>query len=197
MILRLYAGQLQTSRGCGILNCKYIVKQRIGKTERTGKMKILDVMRSRRSVRTFDGNALRPEDTQKIVDYAEKMETPYGIPIIWKLLDAKRDGLSTPVISGTDAFIAGKMQKVPHAEEAFGYAFEKMVLFAQSLGVGTTWIAGTMDRAAFEKAMELADGEDGIMQKCELCLKNASGEPACVKGCPNRAIVYEERGEAI
>ena len=39
----------------------------------------------------------------------------------------------------------------------------------------------------------LAPSEDGVMQKCELCLKNACGEPACVKGCPNRAIVYEER----
>ena len=39
----------------------------------------------------------------------------------------------------------------------------------------------------------LAPGEDGVMQKCELCLKNTCGEPACVKGCPNRAIVYEER----
>lgn len=29
--------------------------------------------------------------------------------------------------------------------------------------------------------------------KCELCLTNACGAPACVKGCPNKAIVYEER----
>ena len=36
-------------------------------------------------------------------------------------------------------------------------------------------------------------GEDGPVQKCELCVKNAGGEPACVKGCPNRAIVFEER----
>lgn len=37
-------------------------------------------------------------------------------------------------------------------------------------------------------------GEDGkAMQKCELCTKNANGEPACVKGCPNQAIVFEER----
>ena len=41
----------------------------------------------------------------------------------------------------------------------------------------------------------LAAGPDGIMQKCELCLENSCGEPACVNGCPNRAIVYEERGE--
>lgn len=31
------------------------------------------------------------------------------------------------------------------------------------------------------------------VRKCELCTDNASGEPACVKGCPNGAIVFEER----
>ena len=42
----------------------------------------------------------------------------------------------------------------------------------------------------------LAPGETGGMLKCELCLQNAGGAPACVKGCPNRAIVFEDRGEA-
>ncbi len=37
---------------------------------------------------------------------------------------------------------------------------------------------------------------EGVVQKCELCLQNACGEPACVAGCPNRAIVYEEREDA-
>ena len=32
------------------------------------------------------------------------------------------------------------------------------------------------------------------IQKCELCIKNSCGEPACVKGCPNQAIIFEERG---
>lgn len=36
-------------------------------------------------------------------------------------------------------------------------------------------------------------GEDGVMQKCELCLNNSFGAPRCVEGCPNRAIVFEER----
>lgn len=35
--------------------------------------------------------------------------------------------------------------------------------------------------------------ESGAIQKCELCMKNAGGQPACVTGCPNKAIVYEER----
>ena len=43
----------------------------------------------------------------------------------------------------------------------------------------------------------LAPNDQGVMQKCELCLQNACGEPACVKGCPNRAIVYEEREDAV
>ena len=39
----------------------------------------------------------------------------------------------------------------------------------------------------------IAAGDDGAATKCELCLKNSCGSPACVTGCPNRAIVYEER----
>lgn len=35
--------------------------------------------------------------------------------------------------------------------------------------------------------------DEGVIQKCELCTKNACGEPACVMGCPNNAIVFEER----
>ena len=39
----------------------------------------------------------------------------------------------------------------------------------------------------------VAAGPDGAAQKCELCRENSCGAPACVKGCPNNAIVYEER----
>lgn len=38
----------------------------------------------------------------------------------------------------------------------------------------------------------LSPAEGGkVMQKCQLCTQNG-GTPACVKGCPNRAIVFEE-----
>ena len=39
----------------------------------------------------------------------------------------------------------------------------------------------------------VSPGEEHAATKCELCLENACGSPACVKGCPNKAIVYEER----
>ena len=122
-------------------------------------MDILASIHSRRSVRTFDGAPLRADDADKILAFAQKVENPYDLPITWKLLDAEKDGLSSPVIVGTNAYIAGKMRRAPHAEEAFGYAFEKVVLFAESIGVGTTWIAGTMDRPAFERAVRLEPDE--------------------------------------
>lgn len=38
----------------------------------------------------------------------------------------------------------------------------------------------------------VAPSADGPMQKCQLCTNNLGGEPVCVKGCPNKAIVFEE-----
>ncbi len=35
------------------------------------------------------------------------------------------------------------------------------------------------------------DGEGAVI-KCELCLSNQAGSPACVAGCPNRALTLEE-----
>lgn len=39
----------------------------------------------------------------------------------------------------------------------------------------------------------ISHSEKGAIQKCELCTKTAEGVPQCVKGCPNGAIVFEER----
>ncbi|MBP3871607.1 MAG: nitroreductase family protein [Faecalicoccus sp.] len=122
-------------------------------------MSLMDLVKQRRSVRTFDGNDLTKEDADKIMEYAGNVSNPYNIPVTFKLVSAKRDHLSTPVIVGTDTFIVGKIQMGEYVAEAFGYSFEKVVLYAQSLNIGTTWIAGTMDRPAFEAAAELAEGE--------------------------------------
>jgi len=120
---------------------------------------VAELIRSRRSVRTYSGSALSPEDLEKLRLYMETIENPYGIPVEFKLLDAKQSGLTCPVVTGTDLFVGGRIKCVPHMEEAFGYSFELLVLYAQSLGIGTVWLGGTMDRAAFERAMELGEDE--------------------------------------
>lgn len=40
----------------------------------------------------------------------------------------------------------------------------------------------------------ISPSDEGAIQKCELCIKTKGGIPQCVKGCPNGAIVFEERG---
>lgn len=118
-------------------------------------MTFTEAIYRRRSVRTFDGTPVGEEEIKKITEYADAVKNPFDIPVTWCVLH----NMSSPVITGTDTFIAGKVPRVPHAEEAFGYAFEKTVLYAETLGIGTTWIAGTMDRPAFERACGLRDGE--------------------------------------
>lgn len=153
-------------------------------------MDILETISKRRSVRTFDGLGLTAEDTQKIIDCAAKADNPYGLPITWKLLDAKESGLTSPVIVGTDTYIAGKMQRASHAEEAFGYSFERIVLFAESIGVGTTWIAGTMNRAAFEQAMEVGEGE---VMPCVSPLGYPAKKPSLREAMMRRGIKADSR----
>lgn len=113
----------------------------------------------RRSVRTYDGKALTENDKEKLCSFMEKIENPFDIPVEFKMMNAKEYGLNCPVVTGTELFVAGKVKCVPDANVAFGYSFEKFVLFAQSLGIGTVWLGGTMNRSAFEAAMELEDDE--------------------------------------
>ena len=120
---------------------------------------IAELIRARKSVRTFDGTPLREEHRTKLAQYLSHIDTPFDIPMEFRMLDAKAHGLSSPVVTGTELYAAGKVKRGPLAEAAFGFAFEKFVLYALSLGVGTVWIAGTMDRPAFERAMELGGDE--------------------------------------
>ena len=89
----------------------------------------------------------------------DEISNPYDIPVTFKFLDAKENGLACPVVTGTDLFVGGKVKNVQNASVAFGYSFEVFVLLAQSLGLGTVWLGGTMNRAAFEAAMELSENE--------------------------------------
>ena len=53
----------------------------------------MDLVRRRRSVRTFDGSALGAYEAEQLMSFARAADNPYGIPIEWKLLSAERYGL--------------------------------------------------------------------------------------------------------
>ncbi len=117
------------------------------------------LVRTRRSVRTFEEKPVSQQDLEKLQAFMAQISNPYGLPLKFKLLDGKQQKLSCPVVVGTELYVGAKMKKAPHLNEAFGYSFELLVLYAQSLGIGTVWVGGTMDRAAFENAMELTADE--------------------------------------
>lgn len=120
---------------------------------------IKDLIHARKSVRTFDGSPLSDGDRKKLTEYVKELNNPFGVPVEFRFLDAKEHKLSSPVIVGTDCYVAAKVNTYPQFEVAYGYSFEKFCLYAESLGVGTVMLGGTLSRKTFEKAMELADSE--------------------------------------
>ena len=120
---------------------------------------LMEIIKGRKSVRSFDGRPLSAEDKEELTQYAAGITNPFDIPVEFVFLDAKKYGLSSPVLTGDTFYVAGKVQKRPYADVAFGFSFEKLVLYAWSLGIGTTWIGGTMKRALFESAAGLKEGE--------------------------------------
>jgi nitroreductase len=122
-------------------------------------MELMELIKTRKSVRTFDGSGVKDNDLLKLKEYAKSIENPYGIPVEFMFFKAEENGLSSPVITGEHIYVTAKVHKTEHCDEAFGYSFEKMVLYAWSLGIGTTWIGGTMNRSVFESVSKVTDDE--------------------------------------
>lgn len=120
---------------------------------------IIDLIRARRSVRTFSGTPLSDDDRQKLEQCANDSCNPFGVPVEFRFLGANENNLSSPVIVGCDFYAAAKVSRAPQFEIAYGYSFEKFCLGALSLGLGTVILAGTLSRKTFEKAMELKENE--------------------------------------
>ena len=148
------------------------------------------LIRSRKSVRSYDEQPLREGDLKKLSAFIKKIDNPYGIPVEFRLLDAREHGLSSPVITGERLYVGAKLRRVPHMEESFGYDFEQLVLYAQSLGVGTVWIGGTMNRSVFEKAMELRDGE---VMPCVSPLGHPAKKPSFRDAMMRRGVRADSR----
>ena len=52
-----------------------------------------DVVKGRRSVRTFDGNEIRPEDREKLTEYINAgISNPFDIPVEFVLLGTEEYG---------------------------------------------------------------------------------------------------------
>lgn len=121
-------------------------------------------VKSRQSVRTYEKRKLSENELDKINAYIVSMSNPFSVDVSFRLLEKETssDGekLGTyGVIKGAENFIGASVMDDELALEALGYSFEKLILYATSLGLGTCWLGGTFNRSGFAAAMNLKEGE--------------------------------------
>ena len=119
----------------------------------------LELVRTRRSVRTFNGAMPDAKVLDELKAFAKELDNPYGIKVRFEFLDRDEHDLSSPVLTGEKLYVSAVVEKGDHADEAYGYAFEALLMKAHELGLGTVWIGGTMPRDKFEKASNLKENE--------------------------------------
>lgn len=123
-------------------------------------------IKARKSVRTFTDQPIAPETIAELERFIADDANPFGVHVTFRILDREKYGLSSPVILGAETYIGAKCKRQEHAELAFGYSFEKLVLFATTLGLGTVWLAGAL--AAPLQMATLRDSVVTVTGKSEL-----------------------------
>lgn len=126
-----------------------------------------EAVEKRKSVRTYIEKPLEAADREKIlafIDFLAREPHPFTAKVRIRLFDVDKDisakDLGTyGVIKGARSYLGVAVNETDDAMEAVGYVFEKLVLYAQSIGLGTCWLGGTFNRSEFAKAMELTGDE--------------------------------------
>lgn len=110
-------------------------------------------MKERKSVRTYKKQPLTHEHRSKIETYLQSMQNfkaPFDSTIESEIIYTNGSGSGKigtyGTIKNSQAFIVMKSPNNFKAILDCGYVFEKLVLYLQSLGIGTCWVAGTFNR---------------------------------------------------
>lgn len=122
-------------------------------------MPTIATIEKRVSVRTYRPEAPSKDVLNELMSRLSAINNPFDVPVTFHLLDAEGSHVSSPVIVGATTYLAAKAPRRPGMEEAFGYAFERAVLEATDMGLSTVWLAATIDRPAFEHAIDLGPNE--------------------------------------
>jgi nitroreductase len=127
---------------------------------------IIDIIKSRYSVRTYCGENLPEEIKNKLRHYISSIKGPFDSKVRLELIDSfeiseKADGKigTYGVIKGAKDYIAAISESGEKDLEQLGYMLEKLVLYAASLNLGTCWLGGTFKRSEFAKLTALKQSE--------------------------------------
>lgn len=121
---------------------------------------VIKLIEQRSSVRSYDSRPIEPDKLSAFEAFlTQAVNNPFDAKVRFSMLgmqDEKIPG-TYGFIKGAKAFFGGCVQKGGHDLEGFGYAFEKAVLFATSLKLGTCWLGGTFKRTAANAILKPKD----------------------------------------
>lgn len=127
-------------------------------------MNIIDAIRQRRSVRSYNGEGLTPQQKSELMAAVDSAVSPFGgnVTIRLQSFDIK-DGFKPStygmIRGAVDFFLLGIKEDKQSALTA-GFKFEQVVLKAWQMGLGTCWIAATFKGTDFDRGEAWPDGEE-------------------------------------
>ncbi|MBN2544096.1 nitroreductase family protein [bacterium] len=131
---------------------------------------IFQIIRERYSCRTYSDIPIEEDKRKKLRDFfKENDEGPFKSRMRFKLLEFDNPDSDKAIkfgtygtIRGAKVFIAGAVEKSQGSinMEDFGFAMEKVILYATSLGLNTCWLGGIFRRSAFAQEMGLNVNEE-------------------------------------
>jgi nitroreductase len=127
---------------------------------------VIELIKMRKSWRTYDGRSIENITLQKLINYVAKINEEAKIRARFTIVNnndingKSRNKLGTyGFISGARSFIVGILDKQEKDAVSFGYLFEKIVLFATDLGLQTCWLGGTFNKSHFKQNANLLENE--------------------------------------
>lgn len=127
---------------------------------------VTQIIKERRSCRSFDPKKTDEEALKKLEEYIVEINRQAKTKARFILTGKQSTGSASPaklgtygIINGANQFIIGIAAKGETDEAEFGYLFEKIVLCATDLGLGTCWLGGTFKREDFIHKASLTGNE--------------------------------------
>lgn len=127
-------------------------------------MNIIDVIKERRSVRSYAGQLLTPQAESQLNTAIQESNDPFGGSVTIRLKAFDKSAGYKPstygMIKGAMNFFLLGIGSDEASALSAGFRFEQVVLKAWQLGLGTCWIAATFKGSDFDRGESWPDGEE-------------------------------------
>jgi len=123
-----------------------------------------EIIKSRISVRTYDPKPIPDEKMTAMRNVCDALNQAAFSGIHFHILTQSGQEENTKlgtygIISGSHTYLVAVSNITTGDAMELGYLFEKAVLKATELDLGTVWLGGTFNRADFEKSVNLKEDE--------------------------------------